>query len=323
MKLYVNKSLIFDGQLDKGSEEAPAAQSIPVGLKNEQIEGGENGTNAPSEEGRGAQRMAGAIGDEELSATCSQPGGVAGDVAVSSPGTLFGERMNSPGCIKESLSKLEDDFSSSAAPASVGDERAPAPRPPVECPPLDQERSQTLQLENLPGRKVSEPPGKTPAWLQPSDAGKSRRQGGRKPKPPWLCPEKPPEGTDGLVPEDEDVFREGPAEAGDEGPRREPGRASSRNAISEDRARRVTPNVCKDDFDIFEQPSNRERPASGRRGRKDALSSSHGDGQPASRGKIREQSDWGSSSLQEAADWHQPLTSPSLSFTICKGRGSS
>ncbi|XP_070269528.1 katanin-interacting protein isoform X4 [Myotis yumanensis] len=284
VKLYVNKSLIFDGQLDKGGGEAPANQSIPVGLKNEQIEGAENGSNAPSEEGRGAQRMAGTAGDEELSATCSQPARVPGDVAVSSPGTLFGERMNSPGCIKDSLSKLEDDVSSSAAPTSVGGERAPAPRPPVECPPLGQELSQTLQLENLPGRKVSAP-GKTPAWLQPSCTGKGRRQGGGKPKPLWLCPEKPPDGTDGLVLEDEDVFREGPAEAGDEGPRREPGRASSRNAISEDRAPRVTPNVCRDDFDIFEQPSNRERPASGRRARKDALSSSHGDGQPAGRGE--------------------------------------
>lgn len=285
VKLYVNKSLVFDGQLDKGGGEAPANQSIPVGLKNEQIEGVENGSNAPSEEGRGAQRMTGTAGDEELGATGSQPAGVAGDVAVSSPGTLFGERMNSPGCIKDSLSKLEDDVSSPAALASVGGERAPAPRPPVECPPLGQELSQTLQLENLPGRKVSAP-GKTPAWLQPSCTGKGRRQGGGKPKPLWLCPEKPPHGTDGLVPEDEDVFREGPAEAEDEGPRREPGRASSRNAISEDRAPRVTPNVCRDDFDIFEQPSNRERPASGRRARKDALSSGHGDGQPAGRGKL-------------------------------------
>ncbi|XP_036159031.1 katanin-interacting protein isoform X3 [Myotis myotis] len=282
VKLYVNKSLIFDGQLDKGGGEAPANQSIPVGLRNEQIEGVESSSNAPSEEGRGAQRMAGAAGDEELSVTGSQPAGVAGDVAVTSPGTLFGERMNSPGCIKDRLSKLEDDVSSSAAPTSMGGERAPVPRPPVECPPLGQELSQTLQLENLPGRKVSAP-GKTPAWLQPSCTGKGRRQGGGKPKPLWLCPEKPPDGTDGLVPEDEDVFSEGPAEAGDEGPRREPGRASSRNAISEDRAPRVTPNVCRDDFDIFEQPSNRERPASGRRARKDALSSSHGDGQPASR----------------------------------------
>ncbi|XP_054570524.1 katanin-interacting protein [Eptesicus fuscus] len=284
VKLYVNKSLIFDGQLDKGGGEAPADQSIPVSLKNEQIEGVENSINAPLEEGRGAQRMVGTARDKELSATCSQPDGEAGDVAVSSPGTLFGERINSPGCIKDSLSKLEDDFSSSAATVSMGGERAPAPGPPVECPPLDQELSLTLQLENLPGRKVSEPPGKTPAWLQPSPEGKGRRQGGKKPKPLWLRPEKPPEGTDGLVPEDEDIFREGPAEAGDEGPRREPGRASSRNAISEDRAPRVTPNVCRDDFDIFEKPSNRERPASGRRGRKDALGSSHGDGQPASRG---------------------------------------
>ncbi|XP_045428482.1 katanin-interacting protein isoform X3 [Pipistrellus kuhlii] len=285
VKLYVNKSLIFDGQLDKGDGEAPANQSIPVSLKNEQIEGVENSINAPSEEGRGAQGVAGTARDKELSATCSQPDGGAGDVAVSSPGPLFGERMNSPGCIKDSLSKLEDHFSSSAAPVSVGGERAPAPGPPGECPPLDQDLSLTPQPESLPGRKVSEPPGKTPAWLQPSPAGKGRGQGGGKPKPLWLRPEKPPEGTGGLVPEEEDIFREGPAEARDDGPRREPGRASSRNAASEDRAPRVTPSVCRDDLDIFEQPSNKERPASGRRGRKDALGSSHRDGQPAPAGR--------------------------------------
>ncbi|VFV42972.1 uncharacterized protein LYPA_23C000470 [Lynx pardinus] len=82
---------------------------------------------------------------------------------------------------------------------------------------------------------------------------------------------------------------EGPREAeiGDKGPRREQGRASGWNVIAGERAQKVTPNVC-DDFDIFNQPSNRERPASGRRGpRKDALSSGHSDGQPTSREDAR------------------------------------
>ncbi|XP_016071721.1 PREDICTED: uncharacterized protein KIAA0556 homolog [Miniopterus natalensis] len=283
VKLYVNKNLIFDGQLDKGGGEAPAAQSILVSLKGEQAEGTENETDAHSEDSGGARAMADTDGGTELSIVCLQPAGAVVDVAVSSPGTLFGERMNSPDCMRDSLPKLEADCSVLAAPAAVGCEpSAPAPGPPAECPLPDLELSPTQQLENLAGRKASEPPGKTPAWLQPSCTGKGRKQGGRKPKPPWLSPEKPLDWKDGLLPED--GIGEGPAEAGDEGPRREQGRAGSWNAFSGERAQRVTPRVCRDDFDIFDQPSNRERPASGRRGpKKDALSSGHGDGWPAGR----------------------------------------
>ncbi|XP_059752793.1 katanin-interacting protein isoform X5 [Balaenoptera ricei] len=281
VKLYVNKKLIFDGNLDKGGDEAP--QSILVGLQNERME---NSVAAHSEESKGALERNSTDGDEERGVSYSQPAVAAADVKVSSQGNLFGGRMNSPDCMKDNLSKLEEECSFLAAPSSPGGMPSVPPHSsPAECPPpLDQELSLIQQLENLMGRKVSEPPRKTPSWLQPSPAGKGRKQGGPKSKPLWLSPEKPLDWR-GRLPS-EDIIREGPGEteAGDKGPRREQGRASSWNVIASERAQRATPRVCGDDFNIFNQPSHREHPASGRRGlRKDALSNSHGDDQPDSR----------------------------------------
>nr|XP_030727438.1 protein KIAA0556 homolog isoform X4 [Globicephala melas] len=281
VKLYVNKKLIFDGNLDKGGDEAP--QSILVGLQNERME---NSVAAHSEESKGARKRNSTDGDKQLGASYSQPAGAAEDVKASSQGHLFGGRTNSPDCMKDNLSKLEEECSFLAAPSSPGGMPSVPPHSsPAECPPpLDQELSLIQQLENLMGRKVSEPPGKTPSWLQSSPAGKGRKQGGLKSKPLWLSPEKPLDWR-GRLPS-EDIIREGPGEteAGDKGPRREQGRTSSWNVIASERAQRATPRVCGDDFDTFDQPSHREHPASGRRGlRKDALSNSHSDGQPDSR----------------------------------------
>lgn len=103
-------------------------------------------------------------------------------------------------------------------------------------------------------------------------------------KPLWLSPEKPLDWREELP--SDDVIGKGPggSEARDKGPRREQGRVNSWNVIAAERAQRTTPTVHGDDFDIFNQPPNREQPASGRRGlRRDALSLSHGDGQPANR----------------------------------------
>ncbi|XP_043770505.1 katanin-interacting protein isoform X2 [Cervus elaphus] len=281
VKLYVNKKLIFDGKLDKGGGEAP--HSILVGLQDERMEKSDA---ALSEESRGVRKTPGTEGDEELCTSHSQPAGAAEDAKVSSQGNLFGGRMSSPDGVKDSLSRSEEELSVSAAPSSAGGEPSgPSHSPPVECPPPpDQELSLLRQLGNLTGRKVSEPPGKTPSWLQPSPAGKGRKPGGPKLKPLWLSPEKPLDGRDGLP--SDDVIGEGPgvSEARDKGPRREQGRLSSWNVIAGERAQRTTPKVHGDDFDIFNQPPHREQPASGRRGlRRDALSLSQGDGQPASR----------------------------------------
>ncbi|KAB0383108.1 hypothetical protein FD755_005025, partial [Muntiacus reevesi] len=281
VKLYVNKKLIFDGKLDKGGGEA--AHSILVGLQDERMEKSDA---ALPEESRGVRKTPGTDGDEELRTSHSQPARAAEDAKVSSQGNLFGGRMSSPDGVKDSLSRSEEELSVSAAPSSVGGEPSGPPHsPPVECPPPpDRELSLLHELGNLTGRKVSEPPGKTPSWLQPSPAGKGRKPGGPKLKPLWLSPEKPLDGRDGLP--SDDVISEGPgvSEARDKGPRREQGRVSSWNVIATERAQRTTPKVHGDDFDIFNQPPHREQPASGRRGlRRDALSLSHGEGQPTSR----------------------------------------
>uniref|UniRef100_A0A8D1DEV6 KATNIP domain-containing protein n=1 Tax=Sus scrofa TaxID=9823 RepID=A0A8D1DEV6_PIG len=283
VKLYVNKKLIFDGTLDRGGGEAPAGQSILMGLSHESME---NSVSAPSDDSKDARKMAGTDGDEELGVSYSQPAEKAEDVKVASQGNAFGERMSSPDCTKDSLAKAEEEVSCSAAPSSTGGAPTGPPHSPAaERPPfLDQELSLIQQLENLTGRKISEPPGKTPSWLQPAPAGRGRKQGGPKSKPLWLSPEKPLDWR-GRLPSDA-VIREGPGETEAKGPRREPGRPSSWNVIAGERVQRATPKVCVDD--IFSQPANREHPASGRRGlRKDPRSNSQGDGQPAGREHAR------------------------------------
>ncbi|KAG8513543.1 hypothetical protein J0S82_012856 [Galemys pyrenaicus] len=284
VKLYVNENLIFDGKLDKGGGEAPADQSILVGPRNEKNERLESAVNVPSEQSGDARKMAGTDGDKEQGLSHTQPAAATTGMA-SSQGQLSGERKNSPEGVNGSLSKLDKGLHLGIAPASTeGMPGAPAPSPPVECPPPDQELSVIQQLENLTGRKVSEVPGKTPSWLQPSPVGTGRKQGTRKPKPLWLSPEKPPDWKDRL-PSDSltaEGLGETEAEVGDKGPKREQGRPSSWNVGTGERAQRVVPRVCSDDLDIFNPPPNREHPASGRRGlKKDALGSCHGDSQPA------------------------------------------
>uniref|UniRef100_H0XE98 Katanin interacting protein n=2 Tax=Otolemur garnettii TaxID=30611 RepID=H0XE98_OTOGA len=285
VKLYVNKSLIFDGKLDKGGGEAPADQSILVSPKKEEGERNENAVHAGLEESKDAPKMPGTDGDKELSLSRSQPAEEFMDMKPSSQGNVSGERVNSTNCEKDSLSKLEEDLRWPAASALKGDMLgAPAASPPVSCPPLDEESSLIQQLENLTGRKISEPPGKTPSWLQPSPTGKGRKQEDGKPRPPWLSPQKPLDRKGRLL--SDSVIGEGPREneAGDKGPQCEQGRVTSWNVIAGEGPHRGTPKACSDDLDIFNKPPTRERPASGRRSmKKDAVSSSHGDDQPTSR----------------------------------------
>ncbi|KAM8779603.1 katanin-interacting protein [Rhynchonycteris naso] len=281
VKVYANKNLIFDGQLDKGGGEAPAGQSILVGLENEKAGRTESSVNAHAEEG--VRRMAGMDGDRGLSLIHARPAGAVGDVKLSLSGNVSGERVNSPDRLKDSLSKLEDGFSLLAAPGSMaGEPGAPAPEPPGKRPPLDQELLLTPQQGSLPSRKVSELPGKTPAWLQPSPTGKGRKQGGTKPKPLWLSPEKPLDWKDRLL--SEDILGDGPGQAWESGARREQGRASSQNVLSGERAQRANADFCSEDFDIFNQPYDRECPVGGRRGqKKDTCGSGHSDGRSAGR----------------------------------------
>ncbi|XP_037669885.1 LOW QUALITY PROTEIN: katanin-interacting protein [Choloepus didactylus] len=287
VNLYVNRNLVFDGKLDKGGAGAPAGQTILVPWKNEKNEGMEDTVPAPPGESRDASETAGTDGDEALGLNSLQPAGALSDGKASSQGDLFGEVMNPTNCTKDTLSKLEEDLRVLAAPVLMGDmPGTPPASPPVKCPPLEKELSLIQQLENLTGRKISQPPVKTPSWLQPSPKGRGRKLGGKKPKPLWLSPEKPLDWQGGLPSDDSIGAGEGPGEmeAGDRGPRREPGRVNSQNAIAGDRPQRVTSRVCGDDLDIFNLSSNRERPASGRRSsRKDVLGSSNEDHQPASR----------------------------------------
>lgn len=284
VKLYVNKSLIFDGVLDKGGGKAPFDCTIPVDLQSEKIESPEKALHADWEGSKSALRMASVNGDKQLGHSCSQPAEALVEITVSSQGDLLGERVNSTHCPKDSLSKSQEDVRLLAASASMGDGPSiPSFSSPGKCPPLEEEPSLIQQLENLKGKRIPEPSGKTPHWLQPSLAGMGKKQAGRKPKPLWLSPEKDLEQKSKLLLDDVIGDASGEVEAREKGPRREQGRTSSWNVITEERPQRASSKACGDDLDIFSQPPNRDRPASGRRALKKDASGSHGDDQPASK----------------------------------------
>ncbi|XP_008839870.1 protein KIAA0556 homolog isoform X2 [Nannospalax galili] len=279
VKLYVNKNLVFDGVLDKGSGEAPADCNILVEQKIEN-ENPEKALDTDWEESRDAPRMAGMNRDKKLGLSCSQ----SVDMTVSSQGDFLGERMSSTNFWKDSLFKLQDDVRLPVASVSVDDgPSVPSSSPTGKCPPLGKEPSLIQQLENLTGRRISEIPGKTPHWLQPSPTGMGRKQADQKPKPLWLSPEKPLDQKNKLPSDDVLSDAPGEIEAKEKGPR-EQGRTTSWNVIAGERPQREPSKACGDDLDMFNQPPTRERTASGRRGpKKDAVSGSDGDDQPASK----------------------------------------
>ncbi|XP_028620110.1 protein KIAA0556 homolog isoform X1 [Grammomys surdaster] len=281
VKLYVNKSLIFDGVLEKGGGEAPFDCTIPVDLPRERNESPEKALSW--KESKGDLKMAAMSEDEALGPSCSQPAESL-DMTVSSQGDFLGEKMNSTYCPKNSLSKLQEDIRLLATPASMGDgPSVPSSSSPGKCLPLEEDSSLIQQLENLRGRKIPEPTGKTPHWLQPSLAGMGKKQTVRKPKPLWLSPEKDLEQKTRLPSDDVIGDAPGEVEAKEKGPRREQGRTSSWNVITEERPPKASSKACGNDLDIFSQPPNRDRPASGRRALKKDASSSHGDDRPASK----------------------------------------
>ncbi|XP_041523019.1 katanin-interacting protein isoform X3 [Microtus oregoni] len=283
VKLYVNKSLIFDGVLDKGGGKAPFDCTIPVDLQSEKIESPEKALRADWEGSKSAL-MASMNGDEQLGHSCSQPAEALVEMTVSSQGDFLSERVNSTHCPKDSLSKSQEDVRLLAASASMGDGPSiPSSSSPGKCPPLEEEPSLIQQLENLKGKRIPEPSGKTPHWLQPSLAGMGKKQAGRKPKPLWLSPEKDLEQKSRLLLDDVIGDASEELEAREKGPCREQGRTSSWNVITEERPQRASSKACGDDLDIFSQPPNRDRPASGRRALKKDASGSHGDDQPASK----------------------------------------
>lgn len=311
VKLYVNKSLIFDGVLDKGGGQAPFDCTIPVDLQSEKNESPEKALSAGWEESKGALRMAGINGVQELGHSCSQPAEALVDMTVSSQGDFLGERVNSTHCPKDSLSKLQEDVRVLAAPASMGDgPSVPSSSSLGKYPPLEEEPSLLQQLENLKSKRIPEPAGKTPHWLQPSLAEVGKKQAGRKPKPPWLSPEKDLEQKSRLPLDDVIGDDLGEVEAREKGPRREQGRTNSWSVITEERPQRVSSKACGNDLDIFSQPPTRDRPASGRRALKKDASGSHGDDQPASKGKP-----------QEASVGTKPFVSLDPGFLIYKARG--
>uniref|UniRef100_Q8C753-3 Isoform 3 of Katanin-interacting protein n=1 Tax=Mus musculus TaxID=10090 RepID=Q8C753-3 len=163
VKLYVNKSLIFDGVLEKGGGEAPSDCTIPVDLQRERNESSDKALSTGWKESKGALKMAALSDARELGLSCSQPAESL-DMTVSSQGDFLGEKVNSTSGLKNSLSKLQEDVRLLATPASMGDgPSVPSSSSPGKCLPLEEEPSLIQQLESL---REDTQASQTLPWLQ-------------------------------------------------------------------------------------------------------------------------------------------------------------
>lgn len=245
VKLYVNKSLVFDGQLLKGAAEAPAGQSIPVSLQSHKSDRPEKLVQAHGRDGTNAS--------EPDSITRTEAQGARGALLTkkATPVSVSKVQPVYPEGTKAGVSKPECQLSMPTVAPALSEE----------CPP------QPPALETLAGRKASDSQSGTPSWLQPSPSSQDQKA-----KPLWLIPETPLDwkgSGKGL----------GEAEApeSNKGPWHEQGRAN-------DRPQRAPARARSEDLDVlFHQPSHREHPTSRRRGglRRDP-SIKPGDSQPAS-----------------------------------------
>ncbi|XP_056661474.1 katanin-interacting protein isoform X3 [Monodelphis domestica] len=279
VKLYVNENLVFDGELEKGSGQLVADCNTTIDLKND---GQENAATPNTEESKDTCRTTGTDGGKEFGFNYSQPDGTSSHLKASLDGNIFDIKMHSTNCIKDNLSKLEEDLKVLSAPVSMVDAPSNPPESSVVKYPSDDELTINEQLEKLAGRKISQPLSKTPPWLLSFSKMKDKPEG-KKQKPPWLSPEEPLDLKDKL--QSDGITKEFPGEneENDNCLRWEQGRASSRPAIASDKPQARTEKGDIDDLDIFDLLSNKdrygpERPISGRRSsRKDAFSSNDGD----------------------------------------------
>ncbi|XP_028910162.1 katanin-interacting protein isoform X3 [Ornithorhynchus anatinus] len=267
VKLYVNESLVFDGELGKGKGDLDADCNITVNLK--------EGQKSPcTEERKEVNTPLCSEENKELGLNNSQPEGRMEE-------HFLDGKNDSTNCPRDNLPGLEEDLKLLLAPDTVADETRGLPAPNfVEHHHSDDEFTLSEQLEKLSGRKILPSPGQTPPWLQSFSKAKCKRETGIKQKPPWLDPEHPvAKPQPGDTPKDcpewtDEIYK---------CPRNEQGRPSSRNANGSDRSQMDSKMSCQDDLDIFDRLSNKdryglERPISGRRSsRKDVFNSNLGD----------------------------------------------
>ncbi|XP_054247203.1 katanin-interacting protein [Indicator indicator] len=267
VKLYIDKNLVFDGELERASGDLLADHSTTIDLRDHKQDTSTCFSNERKEV------IAPAVTEKETDPHVKYLHSNSASLSWKSlPAENLEHQMNSNSSTKKRLAELEDDLK--VSPSQVGrkdakeDTAVQAVAGHVQS---DDELSLSKQMEKLTGRKLSDSAGATPSWLQSSSqVTESNQVTSSKQKPPWLATE-PCAGfrfqtqSDGSTKNLKDLTNEDVKLQ-----RNELGRSSSRNANGNERSQMLTRKDADVGSDISEQLSSKnccssQYPTSGRR----------------------------------------------------------
>ncbi|NXF10117.1 K0556 protein, partial [Smithornis capensis] len=268
VKLYVDETLVFDGELERASGDVLADHSTTIDVPDHKQES----SALPSREGKEITAPAGTEGKGELRLKCSESNSASLHWKALPEENPLEHRMNSISFTKKNVSELEEDLKAFPPQVCVKDGKENSAEAAVtEHVQSDDELSLSEQMEKLTGRKLSDSTGAIPSWLQSSSQGtESSPVTPSKQKPSWLATEH---GLSSRFQTQSDATMKNFSDLTNEdvkSQRSELGRSSSRNTNGEERSQMLPRKDGAVGLDILEQLSDRnccssQFPASGRR----------------------------------------------------------
>ncbi|NWS53306.1 K0556 protein, partial [Chunga burmeisteri] len=267
VKLYVDKNLVFDGELQRASGDLLTDHSTTIDLKDHKQDISAYSSNERKEVN------APAVTEEkaDLHFKCLQSNSTSLNWK-SLPEEKLEHKMNSISFTKKNLPELKGHLKVLPSQVCTKDAKENSTVQAVmEYVLSDDELSLSEQMEKLTGRKLSGSAGAIPSWLQSSSQVTENNQVTfGKQKPPWLAAEhclgtRFKTQSDGIMKNFSDLTNEDV-----KCQRNELGRSSSRNASGDERSQMLTRKDGDVGLDISEQLSNKnscslQYPTSGRR----------------------------------------------------------
>ncbi|NXU95887.1 K0556 protein, partial [Cettia cetti] len=268
VKLYVDENLVFDGELERGSGDLLADQNTTIDLTNHK----QDTSAPPSAERKKGNAPAGPDKKTDLHFKCSESNSASLNWKAPPEENLLEPKMNSISFTKKNLSQLEDDlkvFPSQVCIKDAKEEAAAATVP--EHVQSDDELCLSEQMEKLTGRKLTDPAGAIPSWLQSSSQVTQNNQvTPSRQKPPWLAAEQ--NSNSRFQPQPDETMKNFSDLISEnvKCQRHELGGPNSRNATGDGRSQTLARKDACVDLDIFEHLSNKnccslQYPMSGRR----------------------------------------------------------
>ncbi|XP_021267772.1 protein KIAA0556 homolog isoform X2 [Numida meleagris] len=268
VKLYVDESLVFDGELERACGDLIADRSTTIDLT--ECKQGITCSSNESEEVNAT-----AVTDEEadLRFECFQTKSTSVSSKSMPEENHLEDKVNSVSLTKENSAEFEGDLKVFPSHVCMKDTKGSTTvgGEVTEHNQSDDELPLSGQMEKLTGRKLSDSTGAIPSWLHSSfQGGENHRDSSGKQKPPWLATEhglglKSQTHSDVIMKNFPDLTNEDV-----KCHRNELGRSSSRNANRDERSQMLTRKDSDVGLDISEQLSNRHGcslayPTSGRR----------------------------------------------------------